>query len=160
MCGRCHSFLLYNAGTLRAAWLIESHCPSAWSTCLTAVSTCLFAATPHAVSIPQKHSLDASLTLSIAAIACLNSMESGGWALFRRIGQGSAWYSATDGLTGTASYGVGGARPTHTTSHSIPYHHLLSPNTQFMFTTGKRAECVGQTVKLTYNHAQGILANG
>jgi hypothetical protein len=67
---------------------------------------------------------------------CLNTMESGGWALFRRVAQGTVWHSAQDGLTGKASYGVTNAKPTDGTTLSIPFGHLLGASTMFMFTTG------------------------
>jgi hypothetical protein len=70
------------------------------------------------------------------ALSCLSTLEGGGWALVRRVGQGSTWSSATDNLAGIASFGVTSSRPVDTTSLSIPFSRWLWPSTEILFATG------------------------
>ncbi len=70
------------------------------------------------------------------ALSCLSTLEGGGWALVRRVGQGNVWSSATDNLAGTASFGVTSSKPVDTTSLSIPFSQWLWPSTEMLFATG------------------------
>jgi hypothetical protein len=76
-------------------------------------------------SIPQE-------LLLISVMKC-DSSQDGGWALVRRIGQGSQWFAGTDKLTGMNNW----YDPSNG-DFCTPYSHLLNPQTEFMFATGKR----------------------
>ncbi len=62
-----------------------------------------------------------------------DSSQDGGWALVRRIVQGSQWFGTTDKLTGTHQW----SDPSNAEIYTR-YSHLLNPQTEFMFATGTR----------------------
>ena len=72
------------------------------------------------------------------SILCEMSIDGGGWALVRRVAQGSVWHPATDDLHGLDVYGTY-ATATSPTTFSIDYSKWLSPSTQFLFMTGMYA---------------------
>ncbi len=77
--------------------------------------------------------------LDVAQYFCENSFEGGGWALVRRVKQGSTWHPATDNLAGTDTYGTPGTSTSDST-FSLPFASLItSDQTQFLFASGERA---------------------
>jgi hypothetical protein len=67
---------------------------------------------------------------------CDNRLDGGGWALVRRVKQGSAWHPATDNLAGTEpAYGTYGG-PTFDATFGRPYSSWITGSTEFLFTTG------------------------
>jgi hypothetical protein len=67
---------------------------------------------------------------------CDNIIDGGGWALVRRVKQGTVWHPATDNLAGTEpAYGTYGG-PTFDATFGRPYSSWLAPTTEFLFTTG------------------------
>jgi hypothetical protein len=67
---------------------------------------------------------------------CNNVLDGGGWALVRRVRQGSVWHPTTDNLAGTQpAYGTYGA-PTFDATFGRPYSLWVSSSTEFLFTTG------------------------
>jgi hypothetical protein len=67
---------------------------------------------------------------------CDNVIDGGGWALVRRVKQGSVWHPATDNLAGTeAAYGTYGG-PTFDATFGRPYSSWIQSSTEFLFTTG------------------------
>jgi hypothetical protein len=68
--------------------------------------------------------------------SCENSFEGGGWALVRRVKQGTKWHPATDNMLGTDAYGTVGTRTSDST-FSVPFASLIkSNNTEVLFATG------------------------
>ncbi len=68
---------------------------------------------------------------------CENRLDGGGWALVRRVRQGSSWHPATDDLAGThPSYGNYGG-PTFNETFGRPYNSWITPATEFLFSTGR-----------------------
>jgi hypothetical protein len=92
-----------------------------------------------------------SLSPFAVALSCLSTLEGGGWALVRRVGQGSTWSSATDSLVGTASFGVTSSKPVDTTSLSIPFWQWLWPSTELLFATGYSAEFFGRVMQSDFD---------
>jgi hypothetical protein len=67
---------------------------------------------------------------------CENVLDGGGWALVRRVKQGTSWHPATDHLAGTQpAYGTYGG-PTFDATFGRPYSTWVSSNTEFLFTSG------------------------
>jgi hypothetical protein len=55
---------------------------------------------------------------------CEDKFQGGGWALVRRVKQGSAWHPATDNLAGTDVYGT--ANSGTATTFSFPFSNLVT----------------------------------
>ncbi len=70
----------------------------------------------------------------VAEPSCDDVFEGGGWALVRRVEQGSNWHPATDNLRGTDSYGTFPLDPLAT--FSIPYAQYVQPTTEILFRSG------------------------
>jgi hypothetical protein len=67
---------------------------------------------------------------------CDTLLDGGGWALVRRVKQGSEWHPATDNLAGThAAYGRYGG-PTFDETFGRPYSTWVTGSTEFLFMTG------------------------
>ncbi len=67
---------------------------------------------------------------------CDNLVDGGGWALVRRVKQGSLWHPATDNLAGTQpAYGPYGG-PTFDATFGRQYSSWITTSTEFLFTTG------------------------
>jgi hypothetical protein len=67
---------------------------------------------------------------------CDGIVDGGGWALVRRVMQGSTWHPATDNLAGTEpAYGRYGG-PTFNATFGRPYSSWITTSTEFLFTTG------------------------
>jgi hypothetical protein len=69
---------------------------------------------------------------------CINDFEGGGWALVRRVKQGTTWHPATDDLKGTAAYGSYSTARADATFSKHFASMLTSDATQFLFATGSR----------------------
>ena len=68
---------------------------------------------------------------------CEDIFEGGGWALVRRVRQGTTWQPATDALTGTSVYGTYAASISSDSTFSVPFASLItSQETLFLFATG------------------------
>jgi hypothetical protein len=75
---------------------------------------------------------------------CDNLMDGGGWALVRRVKQGSEWHPATDNLAGTQpAYGNYGG-PTFDETFGRPYSTWVTESTEFLFMTGEVIEQRGR----------------
>jgi hypothetical protein len=69
---------------------------------------------------------------------CENQLDGGGWALVRRVKQGTVWHPATDNLAGThEAYGTYGG-PTFDETFGRPYSTWITTSTEFLFTTGTK----------------------
>ncbi len=67
---------------------------------------------------------------------CENYFVEGGWALVRRVKQGSTWHPSTDSLAGTHVYGSY-SPSTADVTFSVPFRDLLvTDNTEVLFATG------------------------
>ncbi len=71
----------------------------------------------------------------IRNVICENYFQGGGWALVRRVAQGSLWHAASDNLAGTDNYGTP-STPDSLSSFSIPFAGIVNNNTQLLFATG------------------------
>ncbi len=70
---------------------------------------------------------------------CEDNFEGGGWALVRRVRQGSTWHPARDNLRGTEAYGVADSSTSGAT-FSLPFASLItSDETLVLFATGTSA---------------------
>ncbi len=80
---------------------------------------------------------DFFLSISALQYECESKFEGGGWALVRRVKQGSTWHPATDNLAGTEYYGTAGSSTSDST-FSLPFASLItSDQTQFLFASGE-----------------------
>ncbi len=76
------------------------------------------------------------LFLKAMKFYCENQLDGGGWALVRRVQQGSVWHPARDNLAGTEpAYGTYGG-PTFNATFGRPYSSWLATSTEFLFATG------------------------
>ncbi len=76
------------------------------------------------------------LSLKAMKFYCENQLDGGGWALVRRVQQGSVWHPARDNLAGTEpAYGTYGG-PTFNATFGRPYSSWITASTEFLFTTG------------------------
>jgi hypothetical protein len=67
-------------------------------------------------------------------------LDGGGWALVRRVKQGTEWHPATDNLAGTQpAYGKYGG-PTFNETFGRPYASWVTGSTEFLFMTGEAPE--------------------
>ena len=67
---------------------------------------------------------------------CDSNFQGGGWALVRRVKQGSTWHPASDDLRGTAEYGTYGTA-TSDASFSVQYSSWLTLTSEMLFITGE-----------------------
>jgi hypothetical protein len=72
------------------------------------------------------------IILISAAFNCAENIEGGGWALVRRVAQGTTWHPATDDLRGTHQYGIYGGDA----SFSAYFAFHVKSDTEVLFTTG------------------------
>ncbi len=68
---------------------------------------------------------------------CENNFEGGGWALVRRVKQGSKWHPATDNLAGNDFYGTAGSSTSDST-FSLPFAYLISNETLLLLASGMK----------------------
>jgi hypothetical protein len=87
---------------------------------------------------------------------CEDSFQGGTWALVRRVKSGSKWHRATDDLRGVDVYGTYGTA-TSDSSFSAAYSSWLTPNTEFLFITGKIFFCVIGEFKILRPNTIGCL---
>ncbi len=71
----------------------------------------------------------------IRNVICENYFEGGGWALVRRVAQGSTWHEAADNLAGYANYGTPSTADS-LVSFSIPFGGSVTSTTELLFATG------------------------
>ncbi len=72
---------------------------------------------------------------------CDNLIDGGGWALVRRVKQGTSWHPTTDNLAGTQpTYGQYGG-PTFDATFGRPFSSWITANTEFLFSTGNVYAC-------------------
>jgi hypothetical protein len=69
--------------------------------------------------------------------ACETNIDGGGWALVRRVAQGSSWHPAKDGLAGTEPEYGDYSHPTSDSTFNVPYSQFVKSKTEFLFTTGE-----------------------
>jgi hypothetical protein len=75
-------------------------------------------------------------TYNFAPYTCEANIEGGGWALVRRVKQGTTWHPATDNLAGTqAHYGTYGS-DTSDATFGVVYSSFVTSSTEFLFATG------------------------
>ena len=122
-----------------SATSVSSHSDS--TTSRTEEPMCLCATTKCAVRDHSFFLLPFDFTRTCAwttAISCNNDFSDGGWALVRRVRKGTTWYNSTDNLIGKESFGITTSKLTEDRSFSIPYNTWITPNLEFLFSTGKR----------------------
>ncbi len=80
--------------------------------------------------------INCSVRLTASQYFCEDNFEGGGWALVRRVRQGTTWHPATDNLQGTAVYGSAGTSTSDST-FSLPFASLItSSETLFLLANG------------------------
>ncbi len=80
-----------------------------------------------------------SMTFTASQFFCENNFEGGGWALVRRVRQGTTWHPATDNLQGTDTYGTSGNSSSNST-FSLHFASLItSSETLFLLANGMGA---------------------
>jgi hypothetical protein len=77
------------------------------------------------------------------SVVCESAFEGGGWALVRRVKQGSTWHPATDDLAGTDVYGTYGTATSDST-FSIAFSAWIKQTTEFLFISGKCRPCASE----------------
>jgi hypothetical protein len=79
------------------------------------------------------------MTFTASQYVCENNFEGGGWALVRRVRQGTTWHPATDNLQGIDIYGTSGSSTSDST-FSLPFAYLItSSETLFLLANGMGA---------------------
>ncbi len=82
--------------------------------------------------------INCSVRLTASQYFCEDIFEGGGWALVRRVRQGTRWHPATDDLRGTDVYGSAGTSTSDST-FSLPFASLItSSETLFLLANGMR----------------------
>ncbi len=71
------------------------------------------------------HPNDCSVRLTASQYVCEDNFEGGGWALVRRVRQGTTWHPATDNLRGTDVYGTA-STSTSDSTFSLPFASLIT----------------------------------
>ncbi len=96
---------------------------------------------------------------------CDDDFQGGGWALVRRVKQGTVWHPATDNLAGFDVYGTYGSA-TSSSTFSVPFSAWVSDSTEYLFSTGtiqsKKCKCVHEyaAYRLSPQFAQVTRPNG
>ncbi len=84
--------------------------------------------------------INCSVRLTASQYFCEDNFEGGGWALVRRVRQGTTWHPATDNLQGTDVYGSSGTSTSDST-FSLPFASLItSSETLFLLANGMEQE--------------------
>jgi hypothetical protein len=96
------------------------------------------------------------ILLISAAFNCAENIEGGGWALVRRVAQGTTWHPADDDLRGTSHYGK-----YNDGTFSAYFAYQVKDNAEVLFATGQQKNNNTKRVPTdvicdSYIHEQGI----